>query len=893
MNLQSEGSDYEPSAVTIPPEADFSFTSEVWNSTQVDYPRDVCVQQLFEAQVERSPDAVAVVFEDKWLTYRQLNQQANQLAHYLRTLGVKPEVLVGIYVERSLEMVVGLLGILKAGGAYVPLTPGTPPERLSFILEETQVSVVLTQARLFKDLPVRADAIVCLDSDWESIACSSQENPGCETTPDNLIYVIYTSGSTGQPKGVMINHAGICNQLFWRQTTFPLTPVDRILQNISFSFDPSVWQIFWTLSFGAQLVLPRPDGHQDSAYLVELIAQKQITVIAQVPSMLRVLLKEKGVEQCHSLKHVFCGGEPLPYELQEQFYARLPANAVLHNIYGPTEASIDATIWTCKPGTSHRVVPIGKPIANTQIYILDPNLQPVPVGEPGELHIGGTGLARGYFKRPELTAKKFIANPLTPSNIKSEAADATRLYKTGDLARYLPGGDIEFLGRIDYQVKIRGFRIELEEIEAVLNQHPSVQQSVVVACEDNSGDQRLVAYLVPDREQVYLISELRRFLQEKLPEYMVPSGFVLLERLPLNYNGKVDRHALPAPDLNRPTLAEPFVAPQTAVERELCCLWKEVLGIESIGIQDNFFELGGNSLLAARLLTQIEAVFHKKLSFNMFLQIPTIAQQADAISEKGNITAWKSIVPIQPKGSQAPLFCVHAVDGYVLYYYKLAHYLGNDQPLYGLQAQGLDDQHMPHESIEEMATAYIEELRSLQPSGPYFLTGYSFGGLVAYEMARQLHAQGQAIAMLVLLDTYNAPGEWFTWLSLRDRLSHKILERLFRRIRRLYRKAVDPQDKFVDRAQLVQTKCKAAIKKYYPQPYSNQMILIRTTIPPDKSDLQPISIGRDLGWQQLVQGGLEIQEVDCQHHTLLLEPHVEVLAQKLKACLSAAQQLSG
>lgn len=463
-----------------------------------------CIHQMFEAQVSVTPDAIAVVFENKQLTYRQLNQRANQLAHHLRTLGVGPEVLVGICMERSLEIVVGLLGILKAGGAYVPLDPAYPKERLAFIVSDTQTRVMLTQEKFVLSLPSHEAQVVCLDSEWELIAHNSQENPVCEATADNLGYVIYTSGSTGQPKGVMIPHRGICNQLYWRQTTFGLSDRDKVLQTISFSFDPSVWQIFWPLSFGAQLIMARPGGHQDIGYLVKMIADSQITVIALVPSMLRVLLEEDLIENCKCLRHITCGGEALPVELIERFFARLNLDNVLHNCYGPTEASIDATFFRCHKGIDHTIAPIGRPITNAQIYILDEDLQPVPVGEPGELHIGGVGLARGYLNRPELTAQKFI-------DTKS-----SRLYKTGDLARYLPDGNIEFLGRIDDQVKIRGFRIELGEIEGVLSQHPALKQTLVMAREDVPGDKRLVAYIIANPEQVPpSISDLRHFLLDK------------------------------------------------------------------------------------------------------------------------------------------------------------------------------------------------------------------------------------------------------------------------------------------------------------------------------------------------------------------------------------------
>ncbi|MBD0385108.1 MAG: amino acid adenylation domain-containing protein, partial [Nostoc sp. C3-bin3] len=594
-----------------------------WNDTEEVDP-NLCIHQMFEMQVERSPQAIAVIFEDTQLTYQQLNQQANQLAHHLRNLGVGSEVLVGICLERSLEMIIGILGILKAGGAYVPLDPAYPPERLAFILSDTQTPVLLTQEKLVKNLPPHQAQVVCLDSNWQGNTQYSQENPVNQTTADNLIYVIYTSGSTGQPKGVMIPHRGICNQLYWRQTTFKLTPADKVLLTISFSFDPSVWQIFWPLCFGGQLILARPGGHQDTAYLVKVIIEQQITVLALVPSILRVLLEEKGIENCRFLKHITCGGEALPRELIERFFAQLNLDNVFHNCYGPTEASIDTTFWTCQRGTNYTIAPIGRPITNAEIYILDEDLQPVPIGESGELHIGGIGLARGYLNRPELTTEKFILDPFS-----SEVG--ARLYKTGDLVRSLPDGNIEFLGRIDYQVKIRGFRIELGEIEAILKQHPALAEALVIAREDIPGDKQLVAYIVANPEQIPSQVELRRFLQGRLPEYMVPASFVFLDTLPLNPNGKIDRRALPAPHISDLALSSNFVPPQNATEEVLASIWVKVLRLEQVGIHDNFFELGGHSLLATQVMSRVRQAFQIEMPLQLLFENPTIASLAQAM----------------------------------------------------------------------------------------------------------------------------------------------------------------------------------------------------------------------------------------------------------------------
>ncbi|WP_445243564.1 MULTISPECIES: amino acid adenylation domain-containing protein [unclassified Microcoleus] len=615
-----------------------------WNDTRADYSSDPCIHQLFEAQVERTPDAIAVVFEDQKLTYRELNERANQLAHYLQKLGVKPEVLVGICVERSLEMAIGILGILKAGGAYVPLDPGYPPERLAFMLKDAQTPVLLTQKHLVEKLPFAGTSAICLDADWQAIARQSEENLTVAVTAENLAYVIYTSGSTGKPKGAANTHRGICNRLLWMQDAYELTASDRVLQKTPFSFDVSVWELFWPLLTGARLIIARPEGHREGFYLVELIARQQITTLHFVPSMLQLFLEEPGLDSCHCLKRVITSGEALSFELQERFFNRL--NAELHNLYGPTEAAVDVSFWACTRQRYPGIVPIGRPIANTQLYILDRYLQPLPIGVPGELHIGGAGLARGYLNRPELTAEKFIPNPF------SNSPDA-RLYKTGDRARYLPDGNIEYLGRIDSQVKIRGYRIELGEIEETLRQHSAVRDAVAIARDDGSGNKRLVAYVVLNQNQLPSISNLRGYLQEKLPEYMVPAAFVMLESLPLTPNGKVDGKALPAPDRDRPELEEAFAAPSTAIEKILAEIWAQVLGLEQVGIDDNFFELGGDSILSIQVISKANQA-GLRLTPKQLFQHQTIAQLATVAdttgiqqSEQGLIVGEVPLTPIQ------------------------------------------------------------------------------------------------------------------------------------------------------------------------------------------------------------------------------------------------------
>ena len=514
------------------------------------------------------------------------------------------------------------------------------------MLEDAQVSVLLTQQGLVDRLPQHGAQQVFLDTDWQLICGFPRNNPITAVQTGNLAYVIYTSGSTGKPKGAMNTHQGICNRLLWMQQAYQLTASDAVLQKTPFSFDVSVWEFFWTLIRGASLVIAKPEGHKDSAYLVNLIAEESITTLHFVPSMLQVFLEAPGVEKLTSLKRVICSGEALPFALQQSFFKLVDAE--LHNLYGPTEAAIDVTFWRCQRESDKATVPIGRPISNTQIYLLDTHLQPVPIGVPGELHIGGAGLARGYLNRPQLTQEKFIPNPFSTN-------PSSRLYKTGDLARYLPDGNIEYLGRIDHQVKIRGFRIELGEIEAVLNQHPSVHSVVATTTVDNSGDQRLVAYIVPQEDTAPTISELRQFLKTKLPEYMVPNAIVLLESLPLTPNGKVDQRALPDPQLHHS--GDKFVAPRTPIEEMLAQIWALVLKVEQVGIQDNFFELGGHSLLLTQLISRIRTTFKVELSLDSVFEEATVAQMAQEIEQwqqQQLELTYPPLLPI-PRNADIPL----------------------------------------------------------------------------------------------------------------------------------------------------------------------------------------------------------------------------------------------
>ncbi|HEY2961417.1 MAG TPA: amino acid adenylation domain-containing protein [Pyrinomonadaceae bacterium] len=623
-----------------------------WNNTSAAYSLDRCLPELFEAQVQRTPDSIAVVYQDEKLTYNELNERANQLAYQLRYLGVGMETLVGVMMERSLEMMVALLGVLKAGSAYLPLDPEYPHERLRFIIEDAKPAVIVTQKSL-QSIAAELGDVLIIDEEFsrkgakaprrlQSDAERSSFAP-LRLCASNLAYVIYTSGSTGQPKGVMIPHRGICNHMLWMINAFDFKPTDRFLQKTPFTFDAAGWEFFMPLLCGAQVVMAEPGGHQDTAYLVNAIAEHEITILQLVPSMLQIVLKERGIENCRTLRHVYCGGETLPGSLHTRFHNRLSCE--LHNLYGPTEYSIDAACWPSQPETFERTVPIGRALSNTHLYVLDQNYEPVPLGATGELFIGGSGLARAYLNRPELTAERFV-----PHCFSTEPG--TRLYRTGDLVRYMPDGNLEFLGRVDHQVKVRGFRIELGEIEAVLCRHSQVREAIVVAREDGAnGEKRLVAYVVGELEAA--TSELRSYLKQHLPEYMIPAAFVVLDKLPLLSNGKVDRKRLPEPETSRPSLTDAYEPPTTEAERVLARIWSEVLRVEQVGIHDNFFELGGDSILSVQIITRAHRA-GLQLTAKQVFNRQTIAELAavagsatQSQTTQGEVTGAVELTPAQ------------------------------------------------------------------------------------------------------------------------------------------------------------------------------------------------------------------------------------------------------
>jgi amino acid adenylation domain-containing protein len=862
-----------------------------WNQTQVAYPKDQCIHQLFEEQVAINGEAIALIFQQEQLTYAELNQRANHLANYLISIGVKPDELVGIAIERSIETIVGILGILKAGAAYLPIDLAYPSERVAFMLENADVSVLLTKQDLVEKLPPHQLQILCLDTDWPKISAVSFINPPNSARPDNLAYVMYTSGSTGLPKGVCVPHQGVVRLVKSAQyTDFDNKQV--FLQLAPISFDAATFEIWGSLLNGAKLVL-FPSDKPSLTELGQIIRQQQITTLWLTAGLFHLMVDER-LEDLRPIQNLIAGGDTLSLPHVQKVLSTL--NCRLVNGYGPTENTTFTCCHLISADSLSTSVPIGRPIANTQIYILDALLQPVPIGIPGELYIGGDGLARGYLKLPELTAEKFIPNPF---------AGSTKLYKTGDLTRYLPNGDIEFLGRIDSQVKIRGFRLELGEIEAALIQHPGLREVVVIDREDRPGDKRLVAYQVTAQSiNSPTEQELRTFLRLKLPDYMIPSAFVTVDNLPLTLNGKVDRRALPIPEYQRQdSINEQPIAPRDDIEVQLTAIWQRLLGVKNISIQDNFFEIGGHSLIAVRLFAEIEQIWGQSLPLATLFQQQTIEELAGVLRQKEWTAPWSSLVLIQTGEEKPPLFCVHPVGGNILEYYTLANYLGQDRPIYGLQSQGLDGKQQPLPSIEDMAKHYIQEIQTVQPHGPYFLTGYSFGGLVAFEMAQQLRAVGEEIGLLALLDSSapNLPNlrPSFTQslgihignlyqLTFKEQSSY-VLDRI------AYRFNSKDQEDFLATSlykledltpQLLNVlNCNIqAGENYTARKYSGRIVLFRCQVQDLEHYLHP-----EFGWPDLVDGRVDIHPIPGPHFRMLKEPRIQFLAAELKLCI---QQIS-
>ncbi|MEV6946663.1 amino acid adenylation domain-containing protein [Streptomyces sp. NPDC051172] len=711
----------------------------------------VPAHRLVEQQVARTPNAIAVTFEDQNLTYEEVNARANRLAHRLQALGVTPESVVGVHLERSVELVVCLLAILKAGGAFLPMDPEHPAARHRHIVKEAAPALVVTLRKWAGALPT-GTRVLCLDVDGADIAVGPADNlPPTVHNGDQLAYVVHTSGSTGRPKGVQNTHRGLSNELRWTQATYPLGGTDSIIQKTPMSFDVFVAELFWPLLAGARLIVARPGGHRDAEYLADLVERERITTLHFVPSMLAAFLAGPELaRQCARLRHVVCSGEALTASLRERFHQTLPW-ARLSNLYGPAEAAIHATAWDCRQQDTGSIVPIGTPIDGVRAYVCDHRLGILPVGVPGELLLGGVGIARGYLNGPGQTADRFVPDPFS-------GTPGSRLYRTGDLARVLPTGDLEYLGRADRQIKLRGVRIEPAEIESVLRSLNSVSDAAVVARRDDAGDPRLVAYVVPaaGTERETLPDSLRTRCRGELPAPMVPAFFIPLERIPVSANGKRDLEALPpltSLELDR-TGAAP---PRSRTELVLLDIWEEILETSGIGTDDNFFACGGHSLSAVRLLTTLHQRVGVRLPMSALFERPTVAGLAELISED-RVTGSRALVTLRA-GAGTPSFWVHPMGGTAFCYRDLARALPEGTAVHGFQSVGLEPGQSPHTSVPDMAASYLAEARGSHPGGPWQLGGWSFGGLVAYEMARQLAVAGEEVAPLILIDPGHPLGD--------------------------------------------------------------------------------------------------------------------------------------
>jgi amino acid adenylation domain-containing protein len=874
-----------------------------WNRTETPYHSDTFVHRLIEAQVANTPNATALLFEDAPLSYAELNARANRLAHYLRGLGVKPDARVAVCAERSFEMVIALLAILKAGGAYVPFDPTYPAERLRFMIDDAKPVVLLTQAHLknlFSTVDVALPVIELTEtSAWSQMPASNPDPRDLGLTPQHVAYVIYTSGSTGKPKGVMVQHQGLCNRLDWMQNAYRMNAGDAVLQKTPFGFDVSVWEFFWPLTIGARLVVARPEGHKDPAYLVEAIRKNGITTAHFVPSMLQAFLDYPKAATCTTLVRVVCSGEALPAALARRFVEQLP-HAALHNLYGPTEATVDVTAWTSPANNLPENIPIGRPIANTRMYVLDAWRQPAPIGVPGELYIAGVQVARGYLNRPELTAEKFLADPFTTG------PDA-RMYRTGDLGRWQRDGNIEYLGRNDFQVKIRGFRIELGEIENELLRHPGVRQCVVTV-QGGDAEKRLAAYLVAaDAKIAPSVEDLRATLQRRLPNYMVPSVFAFIDEMPLTPNGKADIKKLMQLEARAAQRETPTEAPRDEVETRLVQIWERVLDVRPIGIRNNFFDVGGYSLMIMKLFTQINKAFDRALPIATIFRHPTIEQLATLI--RGNSIEGSALVPLRAQGTKPPLYIVHSY----LTYERFRRVIEEDRPLYGLHELEDDDEHIAsvHERVEE----YARLIREAQPDGPYSLIGWCASGPITVEIARKLQEWGGKIAMLGLID---AVHPHYVAEMQRERAQSQLLDRYrawkdyhLRRLARFPRTgkvryfAGALRDAAVGRVrrailrygQPLLRLCTrvgfaiprfvdhlAAVRIENPEAYPGKITLFRP--------LETNHEYRDptLGWSRLATAGVDVVWTPGNHETMFLEGNVEKFGQLVQEVMGNASK---
>ncbi|MFI2202813.1 amino acid adenylation domain-containing protein [Streptomyces sp. NPDC020192] len=868
-------------ATALLPGADLDRQFTEWNDTAAGWDLDRTLPELLAERAAKHPDRIAVRFGDTALTYGEFNAWANRLAHELRALGVGPDTLVGVHLHRSAELIVALAAVLKAGGAYVPLDPGYPRERLEYMLDDARVPVLLTGPGLA--VPAVPEGTAVLEVDRSVAAGRPGTDPLPQAGPEHLAYVIYTSGSTGRPKGVQIPHRALLNLLFSFGRDLELTEEDRLLAVTSLSFDIAALEVYLPLLTGAELIVA-PDIAVDGPRLRAAVEQSGATVVQATPSSWRLLI-EAGLTGDERLR-VVSGGEALPEDLARELTARFP---VVWNAYGPTET----TIWSCldrvRPGEP---VTLGRPIANTRVYVLDESYAPVPEGVPGDLYLAGDGLARGYSRRGDLTADRFVPDPYAGA-----VAEGARMYRTGDVARWLPDGRLEFLGRSDHQVKVRGFRIELGEIENVLARHPAVGRVVVMARRDQPGDARLAAYLTPEGPAAPTAAELRELAGAALPEYMVPSAFVVLDAFPLTPNGKVDRLALPAPGREE-TTAGAFVAPRTPTEEAIAAIWRDVLGVARVGVTDAFLDLGGNSISALRVIMRLPEITDAEVPVAALFEGGTIERLAAIVTGERQQAA-STLVPLRSTGTKAPFFLVHPLGGSVFCYSELVGVLDPDRPLYAFQAPEYAGPDVPRpDSVEEIAALYLSEVRAIQPEGPYFLGGWCMGGMVSYEMARQLEAAGEEVGMLTIISASiddPVPPRYATSESAailgafagRLDVTEAELEALDpeARLAHVVRLTQGTSDERADARsvedlrRLVQlyTRHARALLAYRDtprEPLRADAVLIRAET--------ELFDGWHMGWQPRVGGTLLIDESPGDHFSMLEQPNVPEVARRLE-----------
>jgi amino acid adenylation domain-containing protein len=803
---------------------------------------------LFAAQAASTPDAIAAVFDTQSLNYGELDRRANQLAHHLRRLGVGPETVVGLCVERSLEMVIGLLGILKAGGAYLPLDPNYPSERLAFMREDASADLLVTEAALADRVPGREGGLILLDADWPAIARNPTTAPAVDLNADNCAYLIYTSGSTGRPKGVAIAHRSATTLLEWTYAEFDTCDLVSIIASTSICFDLSVFELFVPLCSGGEVVVARDPIHLPAA-------ANHATLLNTVPSAVAELVRMGAIP--NSVTTVCIAGEPLQKTLVQDLYARTKVRSV-YNLYGPSEDTTYSTYALVSADVD--VVPIGRPIWNTSVYVLDPGLQPVPAGVTGELYIAGAGLARGYLQRAGLTAERFVADPF--------GAPGSRMYRTGDVARWIGDGILDFLGRADQQVKVRGFRIEPGEIETALKQHAGVAQAVVIARDDHSGGKRLVAYVVGAQGTSLDVADLRAHVGASLPDFMVPSAFVLLDRLPLTANGKLDRRALPSPDLT-PAVVRP---PRTHREEVLCALFAEVLGLRQVGIDDNFFALGGHSLLALRLIGRIRAELGAQVTIGTLFEAPTVEALAREIDAGGPVSSDLDVLlPLRSTGTSAPMFCFHAAGGFSWPYSRLVPHIPTRHPVIGLQARALMQKAGLPGTLEAMASDYVGLIRERQPTGPYHLLGWSFGGLLAHAVATLLQSVGEQIGLLVIVDAcpYDPQSRLFDSGNDKDQTVVTPGEKsLVEALNELHQEghltsALSALDR--DTIARVGQHNDGLMRTFVPGRFRGDMLLF--TSQESEARSQPKSLAEH--WKPYVDGKIAVDCIDCTHNQMM------------------------